>query len=219
MNAALDPIRVMLVDDHPVVRSGYRRLLEQGGDIAVVAEAGNGETAYVLHQEHAPDVCVTDLSMPGIGGLELLRKLLARDAHARVLVFTMHDTPQLIARALDGGACGFVSKQADPEHLVDAVRAAHAGRRYLDPHSAPAVLHDAAGTEAQRLSSLSQREFEIFRLLAAGHSAADCARLLHVSSKTVANHQTCIKEKLDVPGPAALVHLALRNGVIESIHP
>ena len=219
MNAALDPIRVMLVDDHPVVRSGYRRLLEQGGDIAVVAEAGNGETAYILHQEHAPDVCVTDLSMPGIGGLELLRKLLARDAHARVLVFTMHDTPQLIARALDGGACGFVSKQADPEHLVDAVRAAHAGRRYLDPHSAPAVLHDAAGTEAQRLSSLSQREFEIFRLLAAGHSAADCARLLHVSSKTVANHQTCIKEKLDVPGPAALVHLALRNGVIESIHP
>jgi len=219
MNAALGPIRVMLVDDHPVVRSGYRRLLEQGGDIAVVAEAGNGETAYVLHQEHAPDVCVTDLSMPGIGGLELLRKLLARDAHARVLVFTMHDTPQLIARALDGGACGFVSKQADPEHLVDAVRAAHAGRRYLDPHSAPAVLHDAAGTETQRLSSLSQREFEIFRLLAAGHSAADCARLLHVSSKTVANHQTCIKEKLDVPGPAALVHLALRNGVIESIHP
>ena len=219
MNAALAPIRVMLVDDHPVVRSGYRRLLEQGGDIAVVAEAGNGETAYVLHQEHAPDVCVTDLSMPGIGGLELLRKLLARDAHARVLVFTMHDTPQLIARALDGGACGFVSKQADPEHLVDAVRAAHAGRRYLDPHSAPGMLQDTAGMEKQRLSSLSQREFEIFRLLAEGHSAADCARLLHVSSKTVANHQTCIREKLDVAGAAALVHLALRNGIIEQVQP
>ena len=216
-HAAMLPIRVMLVDDHPVVRAGYRRLLEQGGDIAVVAEAGTGEAAYALHLQQAPDVCVTDLSMPGIGGLELLRKLLARDARARVLVFSMHDTPQLIARALDGGACGFVSKQADPEHLVDAVRAAHAGRRYLDPHSAPAVLHDAAGTEAQRLSSLSQREFEIFRLLAEGHSAADCARLLHLSSKTVANHQTCIREKLDVPGPAALVHLALRNGVIE--HP
>jgi len=219
MNAALGPIRVMLVDDHPVVRSGYRRLLEQGGDIAVVAEAGNGETAYVLHQEHAPDVCVTDLSMPGIGGLELLRKLLARDAHARVLVFTMHDTPQLIARALDGGACGFVSKQADPEHLVDAVRAAQLAGRDVVAVGTTSLRDDAAGTEAQRLSSLSQREFEIFRLLAAGHSAADCARLLHVSSKTVANHQTCIKEKLDVPGPAALVHLALRNGVIESIHP
>ena len=217
MNAAMTPIRVMLVDDHPVVRTGYRRLLEQGGDIAVVAEAGNGETAYGLHLEHAPDVCVTDLSMPGIGGLELLRKLLARDAGARVLVFSMHDTPQLIARALDGGACGFVSKQADPEHLVDAVRAAHIGRRYLDPHSAPGVLQGTARMEAERLSSLSQREFEIFRLLAEGRSAADCARLLHVSSKTVANHQTCIKEKLDVPGPAALVHLALRNGVIE--HP
>ena len=217
MHNALQPIRVMLVDDHPVVRTGYRRLLEQGGDIAVVAEAGNGETAYGLYLEQAPDVCVTDLSMPGIGGLELLRKLLVRDASARVLVFSMHDTPQLIARALDGGACGFVSKQADPEHLVDAVRAAHAGRRYLDPHSAPGVQQGAAGAEAQRLSSLSQREFEIFRLLAEGHSAADCARLLHLSSKTVANHQTCIREKLDVPGPAALVHLALRNGVIE--HP
>ena len=218
MNAML-PIRVMLVDDHPVVRTGYRRLLEQGGDIAVVAEAGNGETAYGLYLEQAPDVCVTDLSMPGIGGLELLRKLLARDAAARVLVFSMHDTPQLIARALDGGACGFVSKQADPENLVDAVRAAHAGRRYLDPHSAPGVLQGTARMEAQRLSSLSQREFEIFRLLAEGHSAADCARLLHVSSKTVANHQTCIREKLDVPGPAALVHLALRNGVIEHVQP
>ena len=106
----MHPIRVMLVDDHPVVRTGYRRLLEQGGDIAVVAEAGNGETAYGLYLEQAPDVCVTDLSMPGIGGLELLRKLLARDAAARVLVFSMHDTPQLIARALDGGACGFVSE-------------------------------------------------------------------------------------------------------------
>ncbi|MED5597387.1 response regulator transcription factor [Janthinobacterium sp. P210006] len=219
MNGNMRPIRVMLVDDHPVVRTGYRRLLEQGGDIAIVAEAGNGETAYDLYQEQAPDVCVTDLSMPGIGGLELLRKLLARDAAARVLVFSMHDTPQLIARAFDGGACGFISKQADPEHLVDAVRAAHAGRRYLDPHSAPCVLQGAASAEAQRLSSLSQREFEIFRLLAEGRSAADCARLLHVSSKTVANHQTCIKEKLDVPGPAALVHLALRNGIIEQRQP
>lgn len=219
MHGAMRPIRVMLVDDHPVVRTGYRRLLEQGGDIAVVAEAGNGETAYGLHQEQLPDVCVTDLSMPGIGGLELLRKLIARDAGARVLVFTMHDTPQLIARAFEGGACGFVSKQADPEHLIAAVRAAHAGRRYLDPHSAPGMLQDTAGMEAQRLSSLSQREFEIFRLLAEGHSAADCARLLHVSSKTVANHQTCIREKLDVAGPAALVHLALRNGIIEQVQP
>ncbi|MDN2710906.1 response regulator transcription factor [Janthinobacterium sp. SUN118] len=219
IGVAARPIRVMLVDDHPVVRSGYRRLLEQDADIAVVAEAGNGEAAYALHGQHAPDVCVTDLSMPGIGGLELLRKLIARDAGARVLVFTMHDTPQLIARALDGGACGFVSKQADPEHLVEAVRAAHAGRRYLDPHSAPGVRHDTAGAEMQRLSSLSQREFEIFRLLAQGRSAADCARLLHLSSKTVANHQTCIRDKLDVAGPAALVHLALRHRVIEHIHP
>jgi len=102
---------------------------------------------------------------------------------------------------------------------MKTTRIRRAGRRYLDPHSAPGMLQGTARMEAQRLSSLSQREFEIFRLLAEGRSAADCARLLHLSSKTVANHQTCIREKLDVPGPAALVHLALRNGVIEQIHP
>lgn len=207
-------IRVLLVDDHPVVRSGYRRLLEQTGDIQVIAEAGDAEAAYALAGLEQPDVCVSDLSLPGVGGLELLRKLRARDEHARVLIFSMYDAAQLVRRALEGGACGFVSKHAAPDNLVDAVRAARAGRRYLSEDLSPDLLRHGLDDEATRLASLSQREFEIFRLLAEGRSSSDCARILNLSAKTVANNQTNIKEKLAVTTSAALVHLALRNGII-----
>lgn len=207
-------IRVMLVDDHPVVREGYHRLLEQAGDIVVCREAGSADEAYAAWGEDPPDICVTDLSLPGTGGLELLRRLRARDSRARVLVFSMHDSASLVRRALADGACGFVSKNDAPANLVAAVRAAHAGRRYLSETLSPALLEDNADVEARRLATLSAREFEIFRLLARGHSAAECARLLNLSEKTVANNQTRIKEKLDVATSAALVHLALRHGVI-----
>lgn len=212
-------IRVLLVDDHPVVRSGYRRLLEQTGDINVTAEAADAETAYGIFCDAPPDVSVSDLSLPGIGGLELLRKIRARDPDARVLIFSMYDSPQLIRRALDGGACGFVSKQAAPEELVEAVRVAHAGGSYLSAALAPQPKKPDVSDEGARLGSLSQREFEIFRLLAAGRTPADCARILKLSSKTVANNQTYIREKLDVVTSAALAHLALRNGIIEHCEP
>ncbi len=208
-------IRVLLVDDHPVVRSGYHHLLEQTGDIRVIAEAGDAELAYSAFLGDPPDVCVTDLCLPGIGGLELLRKIMLRDAGAKVLIFSMYDSPQLVRRALEGGAHGFVSKQAAPDNLVAAVRAAHRGQRYLSEALSPELLKHGLHDEAARLASLSQREFEIFRQLAQGRSSADCARILNLSAKTVANNQTQIKEKLDVKTVAALVHLALRNRIIE----
>ena len=212
-------IRVLLVDDHPVVRSGYHHLLEQTGDIHVIGEAGNAELAYSAFISDPPDVCVTDLCLPGIGGLELLRKILARDARAKVLIFSMYDSPQLVRRALEGGAHGFVSKHASPDNLVAAVRAAHTGKRYLSDALSPELLKHGMDDEAARLASLSQREFEVFRLLAEGRSSADCARILNLSAKTVANNQTQIKEKLDVKTLAALVHLALRNSLIERREP
>jgi DNA-binding NarL/FixJ family response regulator len=206
-------IRVVLADDHPVVRSGYQRFLEQAPDIRVVAEAGDGDAAYTAFLDHAPDVLVTDLSMPGGGGLELIRRVRLRERYARLLVFTMHDGPLLVRRALELGANGFVTKASAPESLLDALRAVDAGRRYLSPElSAP----PPADPEADRMATLTDREFETFRLLAQGYSLEDCARVLKLSHKTVSNHQTSIKEKLEVPTLASLAHLALRHGVIAS---
>jgi DNA-binding NarL/FixJ family response regulator len=207
-------IRVLLVDDHPVVRSGYHRLLEQDGDIAVVAEAGDAESAYRLFVDTAPDVCVTDLSLPVSSGIELLRKILGRDPEARGLVFSMHDSAVVVRRALEAGARGFVSKSAAPEVLVEAVQEVHAGRRYLSPDLSRGLLERSGSDEAARVASLTQREFEIFRLIAAGCSPGECAAALSLSQKTIANNQTVIKEKLAVTTSAALVHLALRNGII-----
>lgn len=209
-------IRVLLADDHPVVRSGYLRLLDQAGGIQVIAQAGDADAAYAAFVAQPPDVLVTDLSMPAGGGLDLLRRVLLRDSQARVLVFSMHDSAVLVRRALQGGARGFLSKGSAPECLVDAVRTVHAGRRYLGPDLPATLLQRSPNDEAERLAELSAREFEIFRLLAQGHSSGDCAQVLKLSPKTIANHQTLIKEKLGVATSAALVHLAIRHQVIST---
>lgn len=208
-------IRLLLVDDHPVVRAGYQRLLEQTGDMRVVAQAGDADSgcaAFVDLAPALPDVTVTDLSMPGSGGLDLIRRLRERSANARVLVFSMYDSEMLVRRAFEVGARGFLPKSSAPDCLVDAVRAVHAGQRYLGPGLPAHLLQSAAMPE--RLDSLTPREFEIFRLLARGETVADCARALHLSAKTVSNHQTQIKDKLGVATSAALVHLAIRHGVV-----
>ena len=209
-------IRVLLADDHPVVRSGYGRLLEQERDIRVVAEAATGEAAYAAFVADPPDVLATDLSMPGGGGLELIRRVIARAPAARILVFSMYDGLPLVRRALEAGARGFLTKAAAPQCLVDAVRALHAGERYLGADLPPGLLQREPAREAERLAALSLREFEIFRLLAQGHSPAECAQALKLSPKTVSNHQTTIKDKLGVTTSAALAHLAIRHRVIES---
>jgi DNA-binding NarL/FixJ family response regulator len=207
-------IRVLLVDDHPVVRAGYLRLLEQAGDISVVAEAGDAETAYADFIRLSPDVCITDLSLPGVGGMELMRKILQHHADSKVLICSMHDTDPMARRALESGAQGFVSKNDSPDSLLAAVRATHAGKRYLSSNFSPDLISHQPDAEAARLASLTAREFEIFRLLATGMSPTECAGLLALSGKTIANNQTLIKEKLAVTTAAALVHLALRNGII-----
>lgn len=206
-------IRVLLADDHPVVRTGYKRLLEQAGDIDVVADVADGEAAHAAFVAHRPDVVVTDLSMTPVGGLELIRRIVAATPDARVLVFSMHDGAVLVRRALESGASGFLTKASAPELLVVAVRAIHAGERYLGADVA-ASLQAKTGFEAERLKSLSTREFEILRLLAEGNSAAACADVLGLSPKTVANHQTVIKEKLGVSTSVLLAHVALRHGLV-----
>ena len=208
-------IRVLIADDHPVVRTGYQRLLDQAGDIRVVAEAGDGNSAYAAWLDHQPDVLVTDLSMPG-GGLELTRRVLQRSEQARVLIFSMHDSEPLVRRAFEAGARGYLTKASPPDCVVDAVHTLQAGRRYLSPELPASWMLRERDEEGDRLATLSAREFEIFRLLAQGQSPAECALSLNLSAKTVSNHQSAIKDKLGVATSAALAHLAIRHGVIST---
>lgn len=206
-------IRVLLADDHPVVRTGYRRLLEQARDIVVVHEAADADAAFAALVAHAPELLVTDLAMPG-GGLELIRRARVHDAALRILVFSMHDSGGMVQRALAAGAMGYLSKASEPGQLVEAVHALHAGRRYLGEGLERALRGRDPLGESARLASLSEREREVFRLLALGCSPAECASELGLSAKTVSNHQTVIKEKLGVATSAALAHLAIRHGLV-----
>ena len=208
-------IRVLLVDDHPVVRAGYARFLEQDGDITVVAEAGCAASGYISYLQHQPDVTISDISMPTVGGLELLRKIKLRHDDAKVLMCSMYDGRNLVRSALEGGAIGFVTKNSPPENLVTGVKSAYSGRRYLSDDLSQPQLNQEADDEADRIAQLSLRELEIWRLLAQGCTAAECADRLNISLKTVANNQTQIKEKLAVNNAAALVHLAQRHQLID----
>jgi DNA-binding NarL/FixJ family response regulator len=208
-------IRVLLVDDHPVVRAGYARLLELDDGIKVVAEAACAISGYIAFLQYRPDVTITDISMPHLSGLELLRKIKQRDPAAKVLMSSMYDSHTLIRSALDGGATGFVTKNSPPDNLIVGVKAAYNERQYLSDDIALSHFGKTADEEADRISQLSLRELEIWRLLAQGCTAAECAERLNISLKTVANNQTQIKEKLAVINTAALVHMAQRHQLID----
>ena len=204
-------IRVLLVDDHAVVRAGFRRLLEATPDIEAVAEASSGEQAYTQYVRLLPDVVVLDLAMPGIGGLAALRRIRAQDAAARVLVLSVHENPIFTERALEAGALGYVSKRAVPEVLVEAVRAVAAGRQFLEREIAQSLA--LARTRTEPVHTLTDREFDVFRLLAGGKTVNDIAALLHISPKTAGTHQTTIYRKLGVSNAAQLTRLALSQNI------
>jgi len=207
---------VLLVDDHPVVRDGYRRLLENTRDIRVVAEAGDGESAITLYKEYAPDVVVLDLSMPGIGGLETLGRIKAQDAAARILVFSMHDSEILMMRCLKAGATGYLTKNNGAGKMVEAVHSVARGKVFLDSaHSANILSQQLFGVLEDPLLALSPREFQIFQLLAEGLSVADIASTLSISAKTVGVHHARIMKKLELQTPTQLVRLAIRCNVIQ----
>lgn len=211
-----EPIRVMLVDDHAVVRAGYRQLLGQTPHIEVVCEAGRGEEACRLYAEQRPDVVVMDLSLPGIGGLETVRRLMIRDPAARVLIFSMHDEPLYVRRALEAGARGYITKSCQPEVLVLAVKEVAEGEMFLDPAlsermseaGAPLVLAPPG------LEQLAPREFDVFLLLAKGATTREVADQLCLSHKTVGNYATVIKAKLGVNTSAEMARLAIEQGLI-----
>ncbi|HKJ76443.1 MAG TPA: response regulator transcription factor [Gammaproteobacteria bacterium] len=209
------PIRVLLVDDHPVVRAGYRRLFEGGGDIQVVAEAGSGEEGYRLFTEFDVDVVVMDLSMPGMGGLEAVRRMLSREPEAKTLVFSVHDNEAMLAQALRAGVRGYLTKQSAPQVMAEAIRRVAAGETFIDPLLADHVAEPGT-EEAGPLAQLTPREFQVFRLLAEGYTVNEIARVLSISPKTAGVHHTRVMNKLEVRTPGQLVRLALRHGVITS---
>lgn len=208
-------IRVVLVDDHTVVRMGFRMILETTQDIRVVGEAGNGEDGCAVVQEQAPDVVVMDISMPGMGGLAAVERMLARQPRLRILILSAHHDPIHVRRALTAGVRGYLGKRTAPEALADAIRQVAAGQLYLDRELAPEVaLSEMSGT-ADPIRSLSTREFEVFIQLAMGRAVAQIARVLCVSPSTVGTHLYNVKQKLGASNAAELSMIAMRAGLIE----
>ena len=207
-------ISVLLVDDHEVVRAGYRRLLESTGGITVIAEAASGEDAYTGYFKHHPDVLVMDLSMPGMGGLEASMRILAKDKSAKILVFSVHENEVFLQRALDAGITGYISKRSASQVMVDAVRQVAAGELYVGQEMMPYLVKWKTNTQNEPIAGLSPREFEVFHLLADSKSVNDIAEILNLSPKTVGHHCTSVKKKLGVSDIAALTRLAIRLGII-----
>ena len=209
-------IRVMLVDDHAVVREGYRRLIEKHKGLAVIAEAPDGQTAYQLYKAEKPDVVVLDLSMPGKGGIEVLRRLRQWDAGARVLVFTMHQNAAYADQAFQAGARGYITKSSAPELLISAIRDVAAGKTAISPDVSHALALAHISDEDELLHSLSAREFDIFRMLADAKSIDEIATTLNLSPKTVSNYHYLIKSKLGVASDIELARLAVRMKIVEA---
>jgi two-component system invasion response regulator UvrY len=210
-------IRVLLADDHAVVRTGFRLLLQSTPDITVVAEAESGELACQRYSQVGADVVVLDLAMPGMGGLEALRRIRARDPHARVLALSAHDDPMHARRAFHEGAFGFLSKRSAPEALIEAIATVAAGRRYIDAALAQQLaLADIEGGAKSPVERLSEREFEVFIRLARGATVQGIAQDLKLSASTVGTHLYKIKQKLGVVNQSELTLLAIRHGLIQA---
>lgn len=211
-------INVLLVDDHAVVRAGYKTYLSLSNRIGEIYEADRGETACQLYSRHLPDVVVMDLSMPGLGGLESIRRLLSRHGNCKILVFSIHNELVYVTRAIKAGAKGYITKNNAPETLVAAVCTIAEGGTYVDPDLAQQLAISSASDqdEMANIKSLSPREFDIFCLLATGVTTRQAAENLCLSYKTVCNHSTSIKEKLGIKTLSELALLASRHGIVKS---
>ncbi|HSI45110.1 MAG TPA: response regulator transcription factor [Methylophilus sp.] len=209
-------VKVVLVDDHTVVRSGLRRLLESHKSIEIVAEADTGEMAYQIYGEVSPDVVLMDISMPGMGGLEAAKRILQRYPSAKIVIFSMHEAVSFAAQALKTGVKGYVTKTGVADDLLQAVLDVSKGKTFLSQDVAQKVALQTLIGESNPLQQLTSREFEVFRLLAEGKRVEEVADMLKISQKTVANYYTLIKQKLSVNSPVEMVRLAMKHGLIDT---
>ena len=208
MAAGAGKVTVLLVDDHAVVREGYRRLLERRGDIVVLGEAANAQDAQELFSKLSPQVVVMDIALPGISGIEAMRRILEQQPGTRVLIFSMYEDAIFANRALQAGACGYVTKASAPNVLVEAVHAVARGKKYISADVAQELALRNVAADSRAADGLSAREFEVLRLLSQGRSVRDIAQTLGLNPKTVANHQSAIKQKLGADTAVQLLRIA-----------
>lgn len=212
-----NPITILLIDDHPVVRTGYRRLLESTPDMCVVAEAENGETGYQLWQEHQPDIIILDLNMPGTCGFETVRRIIGHDPTAHILVFSMLNNVTMVHRALKAGAIGFISKQSGIGEMIHAVRQVSSGKTYIESELATALAMYATHKDNYEnpLDTLTKREFQIFKMIAEGNSNTEIAEKISISAKTVSVHYLNLMRKLKLQNTTQLIRMAINYNIIQ----
>ena len=206
-------ISILLVDDHPVVRQGYRRVLEHQGDFRVVAEAENAANAYLAFKTHTPDIVIMDISMPGASGLEAIRNIRRWNSGTRILVFSMHSEAALVKTAFSAGASGYVTKGSEPAALIKAIRAVVRGEHAMSDDIAHVLAVESLAPSGSILDQLGEREIEILRQLAAGVTKEQIAANLNLSVKTVQNYHYLIKTKTGMRTDAQLVRLAVESGL------
>ena len=211
----MNQINVMLVDDHAVVRMGFKMLLETALDIKVIAEAENGETAIKAYMVHKPNVVVMDITMPGMGGLEAIERILAKDSSAKILVLSAHEDSVHPKRVLNAGAMGYLTKRSAAEELIKAIHMVAAGKKYIEAGVAQQMaIQQLSGTQSP-VDVLSEREFEVFMSLAKGKTTNEIAENLFLSPRTVGTHLYNIKQKLNANNSAEIALIAMRSGLLE----
>jgi len=210
-------IKVLIADDHSIVRAGLRRIVEESGDMEVIAEAADGKGALLQVQKELPDVAVIDISMPGLDGLEVTSQLHAGYPKLPVIILTMHEEEQYVIRAIEAGAMGYITKRSAPEQLVNAIRKVHAGSRYLSAEATDLLaLRIARGSQGQSpLDSLSMRELQVLRRLAMGHTNREIASAYGISIKTVDTYRFRLLKKLNLRNNAELSRFAIQNRLVE----
>src|SRR3982074_3195645 len=209
------PMRVLIVDDHPIVASGCRALFANDPEM-VILEASDAESGERVFAAKYPHVCVIDINLPTVSGFELARRILGRDAAARIIMFSMNEDPVFAARAIEAGAKGYVSQTGDPQDLVEAIREVGKGGVYLPPAIARSIAFAGPAFAQSPLSKLTSREMEILRLLSAGKSISEISWLIHSSYKTIANTSSIMRQKLGVRTSAELVRLAIEGSLTRS---
>ena len=211
----MSQINVMLVDDHAVVRMGFKMLLESDSGIKVIAEAENGETAIKLYMEHKPDVVVMDITMPGIGGMEAIERIMAKDSNAKILVLSAHEDSVHPKRVLNAGAMGYLTKRSAAEEMIKAIRQVASGKKYIEASIAQQMAIQQLSGDQSPVDVLSEREFEVFMSLAKGKTTNEIAETLFLSPRTVGTHLYNIKQKLNANNSAEIALIAMRSGLLE----